>query len=186
MGEQTLDLRSPESCCHGAVVFRIGTSQFRQGKGTYWLERASTVLSGGYGTDNRELCFSCVPSCPALTFREPQGKTYEISSPIETSETSNLVANEGITSIQKMSLLSCTDNPVNQLLRQSKTQQTFVFVDMKYAFWGNLLFCKNKDLCFGTASCGLFSPHRFLRIPEPGGHCSHKHSPSRLFSMCPS
>ena len=78
MEEQTLDLRSPESCCHGAVVFRIGTSQFRQGKGIYWLERASTVLSGGYETT--ENCVSRV--CPALTFCEPQGKIYEISIPI--------------------------------------------------------------------------------------------------------
>lgn len=43
--------------------------------------------------------------------------------------------------IQKMSLLSHTNSSVNQLLRCSKTQQTFVYVYMKYAFWGNLLFC---------------------------------------------
>ena len=92
--------------------------------------------------------------------------------------------------IQKVSLLSHTNSSVNQLLRCSKTQQTFVFVYMKYAFWGNLLFClkkKKKDINLGTASCELFFPHCFLHIPEPEGTASHPVLPGfQIFSTYPS
>lgn len=78
-----------------------------------------------------------------------------------------------------MSLLSCTNNAVSQLLRQSKTQRTFVFVDMKRVFWGNLLFCEKKrsqfwksllgGCFFPTVSC-LFLSHSALqsRTIPPG------------------
>lgn len=84
-----------------------------------------------------------------------------------------------------MSLLSCTNNAVSQLLRQSKTQRTFVFVDMKRVFWGNLLFCEKKKISvLEEPPGGLFFPHRFLPVPEPQ-RSAVTHNPSRLFSVCP-
>lgn len=75
--------------------------------------------------------------------------------------------------IQKVSLLSHTNSSVNQLLRCSKTQQTFVFVYMKYAFWGNLLFCwkkKKRYQSWNSLLWAIFSP-LVLAYSWARGHC---------------